>query len=110
MREITPDGPTIIIGERINPTGRRKLGESLIADDIEAVRRDALSQVQASAQILDVNMGYPGVDGPKMIVESIRVVVVTVDVPFCLDSANPAVMAAGLSAYKGKMILSSVTA
>jgi 5-methyltetrahydrofolate--homocysteine methyltransferase len=108
--EITPDGPTVIIGERINPTGRKKLGEALLAGDVEAVRRDALAQVAAGAHILDVNVGYPGVDEPKMIIEAIKAVVETVDVPICLDSANPAVMEAGLSAYKGKMILSSVTA
>jgi 5-methyltetrahydrofolate--homocysteine methyltransferase len=108
--EISPDGPTVVIGERINPTGRKRLGEALIAGDLEMVRREALSQVQAGAHILDVNVGYPGVDEPKMIVEAIRAVTEVVDVPICLDSANPAVMAAGLSAYTGKMILSSVTA
>jgi 5-methyltetrahydrofolate--homocysteine methyltransferase len=108
--EIRPDGPTVIIGERINPTGRKKLGEALIAGDLEMVRRDAIAQVRAGAHILDVNVGYPGVDEPRMIVEAIRAVMEVVDVPICLDSANPAVMEAGLSAYAGKMILSSVTA
>jgi 5-methyltetrahydrofolate--homocysteine methyltransferase len=108
--EITPDGPTVIIGERINPTGRRRLGEALIAGDLEMVRREAISQVQAGAHILDVNVGYSGVDETRMIVEAIRAITEVVDAPLCLDSANPAVMAAGLSAYAGKMILSSVTA
>jgi 5-methyltetrahydrofolate--homocysteine methyltransferase len=108
--EIGPDGPTVLIGERINPTGRKKLGEALIVGDIEMVRRDALAQVEAGAHILDVNVGYPGVDEPRMIVEAIKAVMETVDAPICLDSANPAVMEAGLSVYTGKMILSSVTA
>lgn len=108
--EIMPDGPTIIIGERINPTGRKKLGEALLSGDVEMIRRDAIVQVEAGAHILDVNVGYPGVDEPRMIKEAIKAVIETVDVPICLDSANPRVMEAGLSAYQGKMILSSVTA
>ena len=108
--EITPDGPTVIIGERINPTGRKKLGEALAAGNMDMVRKDALAQVQAGAAILDVNVGYPGVDEPRMIVEAVRAVMETVDAPICLDSANPEVMEAALSVYKGKIILSSVTA
>lgn len=108
--EITPDGPTVIIGERINPTGRKKLGEALAAGNMELVRKEALAQVQAGANILDVNVGYPAVDEPRIIVEAVRAVMETVDVPICLDSANPAVMEAALSVYKGKIILSSVTA
>jgi len=106
---ISPEGPTIIIGERINPTARKKLGEALLEGDVEIVRREAISQVQAGAHILDVNVGYPGVDEPKMIKEAVKAVMETVDVPICLDSANPEVMEAALSVYKGKMLLSSVT-
>src|SRR5450756_2549443 len=108
--EITPDGPTVIIGERINPTGRKKLGEALAAGNMELVRKEALAQVHAGANILDVNVGYPAVDEPRIIVEAVRAVMETVDAPICLDSANPAVMEAALSVYKGKIILSSVTA
>ena len=108
--EISPDGPTVIIGERINPTGRKKLGEALAAGNMEMVRKDALAQVQAGASILDVNVGYPGVDEPRMIVEAVKMVMEAVDAPICLDSANPAVMEAALSVYRGKIILSSVTA
>ena len=106
---ISPEGPTVMIGERINPTARKKLGEALITGDVEMVRREALSQVQAGAQILDVNVGYPGVDEPRMVKEAVKAVMETVDVPICLDSANPEVMEAALSVYKGKIILSSVT-
>lgn len=108
--EITPDGPTVIIGERINPTGRKKLGEALAAGNMEMVRAEAVSQVAAGAHILDVNVGYPGVDEPAAIMEAIKTVMSVVDVPICLDSANPSVMEAGLSVYKGKILLSSVTA
>lgn len=108
--EITPDGPTVIIGERINPTGRKKLWEALAAGNMDIVRLEAISQVAAGAHILDVNVGYPGVDEPVAIMEAIRMVTAAVDVPICLDSANPSVMEAGLSVYKGKILLSSVTA
>lgn len=108
--EIVVDGPTIIIGERINLTGRKKLGEALAAGNMEMVRKEAAAQVQAGAHILDVNVGYPGVDEPRIIVEAVRAVMETVDAPICLDSANPAVMEAALSVYKGKILLSSVTA
>lgn len=106
---ISPDLPTVIIGERINPTARKKLGEALVAGDVEIVCREALAQVQAGARVLDVNVGYPGVDEPKMVKEVVKAVMETVDVPICLDSANPAVMEAALSVYKGKILLSSVT-
>ncbi len=106
---ISPDGPTIMIGERINPTARKKLGEALLLGDVEMIRREARSQVEAGAQVLDVNVGFPGVDEPRMIKEAVKAVMETVDVPICLDSANPEVMEAALSVYKGKILLSSVT-
>lgn len=106
---ISPEGPTVIIGERINPTARKKLGEALLAGDMEMVRREAVSQVQAGAHILDVNVGYPGLDEPKVAREAVRAVMEVVDVPICLDSANPEVMEAALEVYRGKIILSSVT-
>ncbi|MHB8993552.1 MAG: hypothetical protein ACYC66_18175, partial [Chloroflexota bacterium] len=71
---ISPDGPTIMIGERINPTARKKLGEALLAGDLELVRREALAQVEAGAQVLDVNVGFPGVDEPRMVREAVRTV------------------------------------
>ncbi|MHB1158712.1 MAG: dihydropteroate synthase [Chloroflexota bacterium] len=106
---ISPDGPTIMIGERINPTARKKLGEALLAGDLELVRREALAQVEAGAQVLDVNVGFPGVDEPRMVREAVRTVMEVVDVPICLDSASPEVMEAALTVYKGKILLSSVT-
>ncbi len=106
---ISPESPTVIIGERINPTARKKLGEALLVGDVEIVRREALSQVQAGAQILDVNVGYPGVDEPRMVKEAVKAVMETVDVPICLDSASPEVMEAALTVYQGKILLSSVT-
>lgn len=105
----SPEGSTVIIGERINPTGRKKLGEALIADDLEMVRRDAIAQVQAGARILDVSSSYPGIDEPAMIVEAVKAVMRLADVPICLDSANPEVVGAALGAYRGEILLSSLT-
>ncbi len=107
---ISPNGPTIVIGERINPTARKRLGEALLVGDVEMVRREAVSQVDAGAAVLDINVGYPGVDEPRMVQEAVRAVMESVDVPICLDSANPKVMEAALEVYKGKILLSSVTA
>ena len=71
---ISPDLPTVIIGERINPTARKKLGEALLAGDVEPIRKEAIAQVEAGAHVLDVNVGYPGVDEPKMIKEAVKAV------------------------------------
>ena len=71
---ISDDGPTVVIGERINPTARKKLGEALLEGNLGMVRDEALRQVQAGAHILDVNVGYPGVDEPAMIREAVRAV------------------------------------
>ena len=97
------------MGTHINPTARKKLGDALIEGDLRLVSEEAVRQVQAGAHILDVNVGYPGVDEPRMIREVIKAVVGAIDVPICLDSANPEVMEAGLADYEGKMLLSSVT-
>jgi len=106
---VSPELPTVIIGERINPTGRKKLGEALLAGDMEMVRREAVAQVQAGAHILDLNVGYPGVDEPVALVEAVKAVMEVVDVPICLDTANPEAMEAALRVYQGKILLSSVT-
>lgn len=106
---ISRDGPTVIIGERINPTARKSLGDALLAGNLDVVREEALRQVRAGAHILDVNVGYPGVDEPRMAQEAVKAVMEVVDVPLCLDSADPRVMEAALSVYDGKMLLSSVT-
>jgi len=101
--------PTVLIGERINPTGKKKLAEALKAGDLEIVRKEALAQVQAGADILDVNVGTFGVDEVALLPKAVRVVADTVDVPLCLDSSNPDALEAALKVYKGKPLVNSVT-
>ncbi|MBE0409364.1 MAG: dihydropteroate synthase [Anaerolineales bacterium] len=107
--KIGPDHPFVIIGERINPTGRKKLATEMAAWDFERVRADALAQVEAGAQMLDVNAGIPLADEPALLSEAIRVVQTVVDVPLNIDSSVVAALEAGLSAYQGKPLVNSVT-
>jgi len=103
------DQPTVIIGERINPSGKKKLAEALRAGDLEIVRREAVAQVQAGADIIDVNVGTHGVDEVALLPEAVQAVMEAVDVPLCLDSAEPDALAAALKVYKGKPLINSVT-
>ena len=106
---ISPDKPFIIIGERINPTGRKKLAEELAAGDFSRVRSDALAQVEAGAHVLDVNSGVPGADEPSIMRQSVQMVMETVDTPLCFDSPNPAALEAALAIYSGKALINSTT-
>jgi 5-methyltetrahydrofolate--homocysteine methyltransferase len=101
--------PTVLIGERINPAGKKKLAESLKAGDLEIVRREALAQVQAGADILDVNVGTFGVDEVTLLPRAVQAVMDTVDVPLCIDSNNLAALEAATKIYKGKPLINSVT-
>jgi 5-methyltetrahydrofolate--homocysteine methyltransferase len=101
--------PTVLIGERINPTGKKKLAEALKAGGLEIVRREALAQVQAGADIIDVNVGTFGVDEVTLLPKAVREVMGSVDVPLCLDSSNPEALEAALKVYKGKPMVNSVT-
>ena len=103
------DRPFVIIGERINPTGRKILAAAMAAGDYSGVVADALAQVQAGARMLDVNAGIPLADEPKILAECIKLVQATVDVPLCIDSSIVAALEAGLAVYKGKPLLNSVT-
>lgn len=103
------DQPTVIIGERINPSGKKKLAEALRAGDLEIVRREAVAQVQAGADIIDVNVGTHGVDEVALLPKAVQAVMEAVDVPLCLDSAEPEALAAALKVYKGKPLINSVT-
>jgi len=109
-RQVTIGGdrPTVLIGERINPTGKKKLAAALQAGDLERVRQEAIAQVQAGADILDVNVGVPGLDEVTLLPRAVEVVMEAVDVPLCLDSDNPKALAAALQVYKGKPIVNSV--
>ncbi len=106
--KIHRDLPTVIIGERINPTGRKAVLEALQAGNFDIVRKDALDQVAAGAPVLDINAGVPGADEPVLIQQIIRNVQEVVDVPLCFDTANPLALAAALSIYEGKALINSV--
>ncbi len=101
--------PTVLIGERINPAGKKKLQESLKAGNLDIVRSEALAQVQAGADILDVNVGAFGVDEVTLLPQAVQAVMDTVDIPLCIDSNNPAALEAALKIYKGKPLINSVS-
>jgi 5-methyltetrahydrofolate--homocysteine methyltransferase len=102
------NGPVRIIGERINPTGRKQLMAALQEGRLDVVCKDAQAQVEAGAAILDVNAGVPGADEPALMRQMIAVVRQVTDVPLCIDSPNPKALEAGLDAYDGKALVNSV--
>jgi len=106
--EICRDKPTVMIGERINPTGRKKVLAALEAGDFDIVRSDAISQVQAGATVLDVNAGVPGADEPALLQQVMRAVMEVTGVPLCIDTASPPALEAALSIYDGKALVNSV--
>lgn len=106
--EIRRDRPTAIIGERINPTGRKAVLAALKEGNFDIVRKDAADQVAAGAVILDVNAGVPGADEPALLQEIMRTVMEVTDVPLCIDTADPEALAAALSLYEGKALVNSV--
>ncbi len=106
---IGPDHPFVIIGERINPTGRKKLAAEMAAGNFERVKQDALAQVAAGAHMLDVNAGIPLADEPAILAEAIRIVQDLTDVPISIDSSIVAALESGLEAYEGKALVNSVT-
>ncbi len=103
------DRPTVLIGERINPTGKKRLAEALRAGDLSVVREEALAQVAAGADILDVNVGATGVDEIAMLPLAVLAVAESVDVPLCLDSRNIKALEAALAVCPGRPIVNSVT-
>lgn len=107
---IGDEHPFVVIGERINPTGRKKLQEQVLAGDMTMVQADALAQVEAGARLLDVNAGIPGYDEPKLLSEIIRAVMEVVDVPICVDSSTPEALEAAVPLAHGKVLINSVTA
>jgi 5-methyltetrahydrofolate--homocysteine methyltransferase len=106
---IGDDRPTVLIGERINPAGREKLQQALKAGNLEVVSKEALAQAEAGADILDVNVGTFGVDEVALLPKAVKMVMETIDIPLCLDSANPEALAAALKVYKGKPLINSVS-
>ena len=101
--------PTVIIGERINPAGKTKLQEALKTGNLDIIRSEALAQVQAGADILDVNVGTFGVDEVTLLPQAVQAVMDTVDIPLCIDSNNPAALEAAIKIYKGKPLINSVS-
>lgn len=106
--KIYTDGPIVVIGEKINPTGRKKLAAAYQAGDLAYVEQLATRQVAAGADVLDVNVGVPGLDEVALLSEVVRLVAKTVDVPLCLDSLNPDALAAAAAVTPGKPLINSV--
>ncbi|MEJ2452650.1 MAG: dihydropteroate synthase [Candidatus Thiodiazotropha sp.] len=104
------DRPFVIIGERINPTGRKILAAEMAAGDYSRVEKDALEQVAAGAHMLDVNAGIPLADEPKILAETIQLVQSITDVPLAIDSSIVEALQRGLEVYQGKALVNSVTA
>ena len=105
---ISTEGPVVIIGESINPTRRKKLVTTLQEHDFGYVLELAESQIKAGADVLDVNVGFPGVDDAKMLPEVVKAIQDKFDIPLCLDSPNPEAVKAALKVASGKCLINSV--
>ncbi len=103
------DRPFVLIGERINPTGRKLLAAEMAAGDYSRVEADALAQVAAGAHVLDVNAGIPLADEPRILAEAVQLVQSLTDVPLSIDSSIVAALESGLAVYRGKPLVNSVT-
>ena len=101
--------PFVVIGERINPSGRRMLAEEMSAGDYSRVEKDARAQIEAGADMLDVNAGLPMADEKKILAEAVKLVQSLTDVPLAIDSSAVEPLAAGLAVYQGKALVNSVT-
>lgn len=101
--------PFVVIGERINPTGRKLLAKEMKAGNFSRVEADAIAQVEAGAHMLDVNAGIPLADEPALLAQAIQLVQSITDVPICIDSSIVAALEAGLDVYQGKALVNSVT-
>jgi 5-methyltetrahydrofolate--homocysteine methyltransferase len=104
------DKPFVMIGEKINPTGNKKLAAAIQEGNLDAVRKLAVRQVAWGADVLDVNVGVPGIDEVEMIAKVVAIVSQAVDVPLCIDSGKAEILAAGLNAAPGKPLVNSVNA
>jgi len=107
---VSGDRPFVIIGERINPTGRKVLAAEMKNGVMNRVRADALAQAAAGAHMLDVNAGIPAIDEAALLVDAIKAVCEVSDLPICIDSSIIEALEAGLAAYEGKALVNSVTA
>jgi 5-methyltetrahydrofolate--homocysteine methyltransferase len=107
---ISPRHPFVMIGERINPTRRKKLAATMAEGDFSIVKEDAVTQMKAGSQVLDINAGIPGADEPALLRGATLAVMEVVDIPLCFDSADPNALAAALAVYPGKALINSTTA
>jgi len=103
-----PDLPTVIIAERINPTGRKSLAEELKQGKFDIVREDAIKQTEAGAHIIDINVGAAGVDEVEILPRAVKMVMEVTNQPLCLDSANPKALKSALEVYPYKALINSV--
>ena len=103
------DRPFVVIGERINPTGRKALAAEMAAGNFDSVVADAIAQVEAGAQMLDVNAGIPLADEPRILAHTVQLVQSIVDAPLSIDSSVVEALEAGLAVYRGKALVNSVT-
>ncbi len=106
--QIARDRPTVLIGERINPTGKKRLAEALRVGDMMLVAREVRAQVEAGADIVDINVGAAGVDEVRILPRAVQTALETADVPLSLDTTNPAALKAALELYPGKALVNSV--
>jgi 5-methyltetrahydrofolate--homocysteine methyltransferase len=106
---ISDGGPTRLIGERIDPSGKKKLAEALKNGYFAMICREAIAQAEAGADILDINAVTPGVDEISVLPQVVERIMASVDVPLCLDINKPAALRKTLEVYKGKPIINSVT-
>ena len=105
---IDTEGPVVIIGESINPTRRKKLETTLSENRFDFVHELAMSQIEAGADVLDINVGYPGVDDESLLPETVKSLQEKFDIPLCLDSPNPKAIEAALRVAEGKCLINSV--
>ena len=103
------DAPFCVIGERINPTGRKLLAEEMANGNYDRVQSDAIAQIEAGATMLDVNAGIPLANEPKILAESIQLIQSFTDIPLSIDSSIVEALEAGLAVYQGKALVNSVT-
>lgn len=102
--------PTVVVGERINPTGKKKLQEELKEGKTSEIRRFAVEQIEKGAKVLDVNVGMPGIDEKETMVKVVELLAPMVDAPLCLDSSSPEVLEAALRIYPGRALINSISA
>jgi 5-methyltetrahydrofolate--homocysteine methyltransferase len=106
---ISDDRPVVLIGERINPSGKKKLGESLKEGNLDIVRKEAKNQTEAGADILDVNVNVFGINEATLLPKAVKAVMESSELPLCIDSAVPEALEAAIGVYKGKPLINSVT-